>query len=162
MAGNEVSIWRAEGEEFKVDLGPVHMVEDTYTKTPIIESPETDPQDATDPETGIEDTKQTVHRFVITGVVPEVVQQGNRDNGILTVEQTSAKGLNDDTSHIGRLRLLYGYGDTEETKLKFDYNEVEYEGFMTRLTLTRAGGEGFYEYIIEIIEGKYIYDTNWG
>lgn len=159
MAGNEVYIKRATGKTYQVDLGPVHMVEDTYTKSPLIESIPTDPSDASDPETGIEDTKQTVHRFVITGLIPGTVQQGNTDNGITTVVQVG--GLNNDTSHIGRLRLLYGYGSVATTKLVFNYNGIEYEGFMTRLTMTRAGGEDFYEYIIEIIEAVYIDDLTY-
>jgi len=157
---NEVYIKKASGTAYQIDLGPVHMVEDTYVKTPIIESIPTDPGEGDDPETGLEDTKQTIHRFVITGVVPETVQAGNITNGITTVEQTGGD-LNDDTSYLGRLRILYGYGSVTDTQLTFNYNGVSYEGFMTRLTLTRAGGEGFYEYIIELIEAVYIDDLSY-
>ena len=155
---NEVSVWRATGTACKVDMAPVHMIEDTYTKSPIIESVPTAPEDGTDPETGIEDTKQTLHRFVLTGVL--TLNDGDATNGVTRLVQVG--GLNDSVSKIGRLRLLYGYGSVESTKLTFNYNGVEYEGFMTRLTTTRAGGEDFYEYIIEILEGKYLEDTDWG
>jgi len=154
---NEVSICKAEGTEYKVDMSPVHMVEDTYTKSAQIDSIPSYPEDAEDPETVIIDVKQTLHRFVITGTVPEVVQQSNLDNGIEYVEQVT--GLNDAKSQIGRLRILYGYGNFTKTKLKFNYNGVDYEVFMTRLTMTRGEGEGFYEYIIELVEG--IYEDDW-
>lgn len=134
---------------FTVDLSPVHMVEDTYSKSPEIDGLEQEPDEGTDPVTFIFDTKKTVHRFVITGVL--VKTDDDMTNGVIRLEQSGS--INDWESKIGRLRILYGYGGALDTRLRFNYNGVEYLGYMTRLTMNRAGGEDFYEYIIEIIEG---------
>ena len=158
---NEVYIEREEGTAYRVDLGPVHMIEDTYTKTPMIVQTYDDSIGAQDPETLIEDTKETLHRFVITGVLTlndgDAINKSD-DKYVTTLVQSNVEGVNDSGSKIGRLRLLYGYGSVEKTKLNFNYNGFIYNGFMTRLTLTRAGGENFYEYIIEIIEALYEWD----
>ena len=154
---NEVYIERTLGTAYRVDLGPVHMVEDTYVKSPVIESIPTDSEDAVDPETGVLDTKQTLHKFVITGIL--TLNDGDAINEVSRLVQVGS--LNDSASKLGRLRLLYGYGSVENTKLNFDYNGIIYQGFMTRLTMTRAGGENFYDYIIEIVEAVYIDDLSY-
>jgi len=153
---NEVYIEKEEGTAYRVDLAPVHMCEDTYTKSPEIESLESDPEDGLNPETGIYDTKKTLHKFVLTGVL--TLNDGDAVNGVTSI---SATNPNASTSKKGRLRLLYGYGGIERTRLKFYYNGQVYYGFMTRLSLIQSGGENFYDYIIEITEGLYYDDISY-
>ena len=140
--------------KFRVDLSPVNMVEDTYTKSPEITSEETYPEDGEDPSAIVVDSKKSLHRFIITGTL--TLNDGDATQSVTKLDpnQASADGLQDPTSKIGRLRILYGYGGTDSTQIKFQKGEVYYVGVLSRITLTQSGGEGFYEYILEVIEGS--------
>lgn len=138
--------------KYRVDLAPINGIEDTYTKSPEIESTEVYPEEGEDPQTIVYDTKLTLHRFIVTGVL--TLNDGDVTNGVTRLDpvQTQPEGLQDPLSKVGRLRILYGYGKLTDTQVKLYKNGTWYFGWVTRITLNQAGGENFYDYIIEVIE----------
>lgn len=137
---NEVYIELAveqDGTKYRVDLAPVGMIEESILKTLDEIILDTDQSDGIDTVTLFTDMKHIPHTFIITG---NITYTGDG------VANATKKDY---------LRKLSGMvGNITNTSLIFKYEDDDLRTcFMTRLTITQAGGETDFGYIIELKVG---------
>jgi len=141
----ELEVVDATGGQYRVDLAPVNMAEETAVKELYDMVVETDQEEGIDPINVVTDTKKIIHNFVLTGDITQT------PDDIPTMTNKEKKS---------RLRILMGLkGNVTNTRLNFHYEDDDYKVFMTRLSFTQTGGENFFSYIIELVEG--IRYQNW-
>jgi len=126
------------GEKHRIDLAPVNMIEETMIKEIIVDTIDVDVGDSEDPTTYVTDYKMIVRTFTLTGTITVTPDDGGMS---LLAKKT-------------RLRKLFGITVTIPlTRLKFHYEDNDYNGYMTRLSFVQACGESSFEYTIELTEG---------
>jgi hypothetical protein len=141
--------------KYRVYLSPVDTIDDTY-KNELDTVPE---EEEVIPNTLVTNTKRITHLFTLNGMLQVNDEDATEDIPVtkLLPDQSSAQGLQDPTSKLGRLRILFGYGVDygEDLTLTFFINDITYECFMSRLTtIPTAGQVDHMDFIIELTEGE--------
>lgn len=151
MAGNEVYLERGTGTGYRVDLAPINIIEDSYAKN--IDPYPLEISGTDNPITGVRENKLSFHRLVVSGEL--ALTDGDTTNGVTTLS-----GLLNTNSKIGRLHILYGYGnvDSDASELTFSYDGDTYNCWMTKKAITKHAGNRTYTYVMELLVGTH-YDN---
>jgi len=142
--------------KYPIDLSPVDTIDDTYKNQQDVLINSVFPEE--NPSTFVTNTKMITHTFVFSGLM--ALNDGDAVNGVTKIfpDQSSAEGMQDPDSKLGRMRILMGFGKIEDATVEFYINDNYYSGFITRFSnYPKAGVTNKMDFILEIIEGEAYY-----